>query len=278
MTKNRYSCSMPPLLLPLLLHGAASSTNLPDALDALEFLNEGTTFASDEFFWAQIEPVGEAQKLVYLEAENVSCASYAGDDACVWSDGGQYYEPHPYRFKVGSGPRPLPPTWTELPGLDWNDPAAIVKSGTDNVEASLIACQGGCAATPGCVVGLWLNGTTRHGECWLASRKASTPRANFCGASARKGCEAFELSSPRPRYEGGVPPASGIRSAAPLGGVGAGSFELRGDGTMREWTPVLRYSQSDVLKRFIRSKRADTFSTQGAQRWTERRRENSSLP
>ena len=33
-----------------------------------------------------------------------------------------------------------------------------------------------------------------------------------------------------------VPPASGIRSAVPLGGIGAGSFELRGDGTFHEFT------------------------------------------
>jgi len=33
-----------------------------------------------------------------------------------------------------------------------------------------------------------------------------------------------------------LPPPSGMRSAVPLGGVGAGSFELRADGTVHEWT------------------------------------------
>ena len=33
-----------------------------------------------------------------------------------------------------------------------------------------------------------------------------------------------------------VPPPLGIRSAVPLGGIGAGSFELRGDGTLQQFT------------------------------------------
>lgn len=31
-------------------------------------------------------------------------------------------------------------------------------------------------------------------------------------------------------------PPSGMRSAVPLGGLGTGSFELRADGTIHEWT------------------------------------------
>ena len=34
--------------------------------------------------------------------------------------------------------------------------------------------------------------------------------------------------------DGSVPP-TGIRSAVPLGGIGTGNFELRGDGTFRQW-------------------------------------------
>ena len=33
----------------------------------------------------------------------------------------------------------------------------------------------------------------------------------------------------------GAVPATGIRSAVPLGGMGTGNFELRGDGTFRQW-------------------------------------------
>jgi hypothetical protein len=38
-----------------------------------------------------------------------------------------------------------------------------------------------------------------------------------------------------PYLSNGSVPATGIRSAVPLGGMGTGNFELRGDGTFRQW-------------------------------------------
>ena len=35
--------------------------------------------------------------------------------------------------------------------------------------------------------------------------------------------------------DGSVPPPNGMRSAVPLGGLGAGNFELRADGAFTEW-------------------------------------------
>ena len=46
------------------------------------------------------------------------------------------------------------------------------------------------------------------------------------------------LVTPAPYNDSRSPPALGIRSAVPLGGLGAGSFELRGDGTFHEWTII----------------------------------------
>lgn len=39
-----------------------------------------------------------------------------------------------------------------------------------------------------------------------------------------------------PGFYGGDAPGNGMRSAVPLGGIGAGSVELRADGTLHEWT------------------------------------------
>ena len=38
-----------------------------------------------------------------------------------------------------------------------------------------------------------------------------------------------------PYLQDGAIPPTGIRSAVPLGGMGTGNFELRGDGTFRQW-------------------------------------------
>lgn len=59
----------------LLAAGSAFGTNAPlsDALERFEFFNTGETLATDSFFWDLIRPVGESQKLIYLEADNVSC-------------------------------------------------------------------------------------------------------------------------------------------------------------------------------------------------------------
>eukprot|EP00937_MAST-01D_sp_MAST-1D-sp2_P006421 g6421.t1 len=123
-----------------------ASANLYDHLQEVQFRNDGFTRADDEFaFMGPLEACGTGQKVIYLEADNVSCTQ------CVWSDEGRYKTPHMYLFK----------------------------------------------------------------------RRAA-------GAPARD-------ASKQCVYDGDAP-ASGMRSAVPLGGVSAGSFELRGDGTLHEWT------------------------------------------
>jgi non-lysosomal glucosylceramidase len=136
----------------LLPTASAAAASLYEELSGVAFLNEGVTTAADRYHWENIVAVGAGQKLIYLEAENVSCApcSMAG-----WSDQQKYYAPHPYKF-------------------------------TDGAAATGAATGGAKPGDPGV-------------------------------------------------YGGGTP-ASGMRSAVPLGGVGAGSFELRGDGTLHEWT------------------------------------------
>ena len=217
------------------------SQPLSSALSSLSFLNSGITRSTDSFFWENIRNVGDGQKLIYLEAENVSCTS------CVWSDGGAYYVPHPYMWKVNGSSASAtatavaPPQWVPLPAFDFTA-APIVMSGTENIQPTEAACEASCAAIATCNVGLWLSGTVRHGECWLSTNEAAVPRKDFCGAHLGQTCASFRRKSftvpptpaPSPYYTG-VAPALGMRSAVPLGGIGAGSLELRGDGTLHEW-------------------------------------------
>eukprot|EP01051_Picozoa_sp_SAG22_P006579 SAG22_NODE_435_length_10524_cov_8.503789_7_plen_741_part_00 len=233
--------------------------SLFDKLSAVTFLNSGVTRATDTFFFEDIDAIGDGQVLIYLEADNVSCVQ------CVWSDGGKYFVPHPYLFRSdGSsaetrpqGRRPgaapvLAPAvaFDDLSSLDWTE-KPIVATGTKDIQPSEAACKTKCASMPTCNVGLYLNGTTRHGECWLSTRLAEAGRADFCGVKPGQSCASFRKQGTKPTpgppspppappphppgiYRGSAP-ASGMRSAVPLGGIGAGSFELRGDGSLHEF-------------------------------------------
>ena len=130
----------------------------------------------------------------------------------------------------------MPPKFTPLSPYDWTA-APIVKVGTTNIQPSEAACEASCASIANCNVGLWLSGTVRHGECWLSEGTAAAPKNDFCGAKPGQVCESFiRAGAPAPGgWYSGVAPASGIRSAVPLGGISAGSFELRGDGTLHEF-------------------------------------------
>lgn len=226
-----------------------AAASLFDQLSSVSFLNSGVTAASDSFFFEDIDAIGDGQKLIYLEADNVSCVH------CVWSDGGKYYVPHPYLFKANPSDvlaqaQDNAAVFEELSSLDWTEPPILDKGEHSPSED---ACKAKCASMPSCNVVLYLNGTTRHGECWLSGRLRENPRADFCGAKPGQSCASFKKQgtkptpapSPAPRpppapthppgiYRGSTP-ASGMRSAVPLGGIGAGSFELRGDGSLHEF-------------------------------------------
>lgn len=211
---------------------ATTSTVLAARLRTLRFLNSGTARATDRFHLENITPNGLGESIIYLEADNVSCTT------CVWSDGGRYNVPHPYLFlsppsaPLGPSPPPPPVAWVTLPPLDWTN-GPILSQG--QLQPSLEACQALCAATTSptpCKVGLFISGSVRHGECWLSGDLANAPRTDFCNAAPGQSCSSFAFPT---KYRG-LSPASGLRSAVPLGGLGAGCVELRADGSLHEWT------------------------------------------
>jgi non-lysosomal glucosylceramidase len=57
-----------------------------------------------------------------------------------------------------------------------------------------------------------------------------------CNWGGNKGTHRFLITANGPTATDRAVPPSGIRSAVPLGGISAGSVELRGDGSWQEWT------------------------------------------
>jgi hypothetical protein len=112
-------------------------------------------------------------------------------------------------------PTPTPPTpartapeYVPLGNGDWNDECCDLDDGTKHIVASTAACEDLCSATAGCVVGLILNGTVRHGECWIASRKRAAVRLDFCGVKPGQSCSAFQRSgAPGPPPPAPPPPS-----------------------------------------------------------------------
>ena len=100
--------------------------------------------------------------------------------------------------------------FVSLPPFDWTQPPLAAPPGNLDIQPSLAACETKCAAISSCEVGLWLNGSARHGECWLSEGLARTPRRDFCGAAPGQGCAAFKRLGVKP-----APPAPAPAPAPP---------------------------------------------------------------
>jgi hypothetical protein len=86
----------------------------------------------------------------------------------------------------------------ELPPYDWNEPGYKVLDGAANLFDTVDGCKRKCAEMgESCQVGVYVSGTVRHGQCWLASKKANTSDTSFCDpdlmdADHQYECKAFE--------------------------------------------------------------------------------------
>lgn len=196
---------------------AAAAPSLYDTLTGALFLNSGTHTASDAYTWGHVS-------CLYLEPQNVSCAK------CSWGQSGSCAllslatpTPPPSSCNV-SAPSP----GTDRPGGDLQ--ATPMPSG-------LAGCQAACCAADGCV-----------GYVFVPSAPG-----DFMGCAKGqpccylKGAAVDPVNSTIPGIVSGavarppgviIAPPLGARNAVPLGGVGAGSVELRGDGRFAEVTIV----------------------------------------
>lgn len=207
---------------------AAAAPPLFEALAASRFLNLGVVNASSAFRFLPIP----AQ---YLEAENVSCAG------CSWGAGGSF----PYLFDVTASPPtnascgPLGPAApnTDRPG---GDLYTIVQAVDDDA-----LCATACCAEAGC--GAWVYASSAPNDfdsckagdhcCYIkGGQPATAPLSGVTSGLVN-----------RSATTGAVTPAVGMRSAVPLGGLGAGALELRADGTVHEVT-IINQSPAGAAK------------------------------
>lgn len=197
---------------------AAGGSPVFDALSSLVFLNQGVHRPADAYAFAPIE-------CLYLEPDNVTCAQ------CTWGESGSC----PYLSLASATPSQCnasaPTPGTDRPGGDVS--AAPITGGWQ-------ACQARCCGDSLCTSGWvyvdkapshFLNCAPGDQCCYLKGGAAPPAPVN----SSIPGITSGTVSKPVPSI---IPPPLGMRSAVPLGGIGAGAIELRGDGSFHEWTVV----------------------------------------
>jgi hypothetical protein len=225
---------------------ASTSTVDPlyDSLAKVKFINSGTVTAADRFAWgittSSRDPDttaanAKAGKVLYLEKYNISGGG--------WGAGGAF--PYLWKKKAAVTSSTCKVSATH-PGMDM--------IGSDLVHgpsASVTACGNQCCAHAGCGGFAYITreadpqacGNTTAGLpgcCFLKPIKLpplrnSTLKTIVAGivAGAKP---APPPPSPPPPLGPVEDPPSGMRSAVPLGGISCGAVELRGDGSLHEFT------------------------------------------
>ena len=191
----------------------ASSTPLADALRAIPFANLDTVTSSHDLRYKPIPSL-------YLEPEAPTKPRWA------WAD----IDAHDYLFAFNASAPP--PTCTALAPTPATDrPGGDLRSEPSTSEA---VCSATCCNTTGCAA--WVFDASAPGPfggcaagescCYLKTFvKEPKPSANMSSGIVSRGADT----------QWSAPPA-GLRSAPPLGGLAAGTFELRADGGFHAWT------------------------------------------
>jgi len=209
----------------ILLTWCLSSTRsdlLSDSLSKIPFSDAlvGITNNSDLYGLLPVQ-------CYYLEVENVSCVS------CSWGGSCEL------QTLVPTPPSPPPPAGcvakeppqanTDRPGGDYKSIAAL---------ANNTVCQATCCDDPQCQAWVFVTSlqsssfmacTENVSCCFLKSSQPSETPNNYPGGI-------WSGSVEQPPLPPIVVPPVGIRNAVPVGGLGAGTMELRGDGTFHEIT------------------------------------------
>lgn len=203
--------------------GARAAPALYETLTSTPFKHVGVVLASDAYTYVP-------RACSYLEPENVTVAPASG---IGWTEGGAC--PLLYACPANGcfgecAPEPADPN-TDRPGGDYRafqlatpTPAGAECATTCCGEAACLAWAYAPAAPagqePSCAAGLPC--------CYLKSSVSpASPLAGVFSGTVSRGAAPNVTAPPM-----------GLRSAVPLGGLGAGAFELRADGTVHEVTIV----------------------------------------
>ena len=183
-----------------------------ELLDSFRFLNEGQVNSSDVYQY-------QYEQVLYTEPENATRARFA------WSEGPM--RPYLYQVNPNVPQECYADNWlngTDLPG---NDLLSIIPSSADPSHCIDLCCS--------------------YSACSAWTYDASAP-SDFNDCQKNQPCCYLKASvphaSPHPQLVSAIMnrtvaylhPPTGMRSSVPLGGITAGSMELRADGTFHEWT------------------------------------------
>jgi len=237
--RARFAALLLLLLLSLAASASASASGTPSlyaSLTSAPFLHAGTVSSGDAF-----EFVGRACS--YLEPENVTVAPAQG---IGWTEGGSCPTLYACNATAGCsgaaaeceaiGPASAN---TDRAGGDYR---AFQIAATPNGTACAETCcaEGACRAwayTAAAPAGQEPSCAQNSPCCYLkAVANAESPAPGVFSGTVER--------APPPR---GAAPPMGMRSAAPLGGLGAGALELRADGTIHEVT-IINMSPAGAAK------------------------------
>ena len=197
----------------------AASGSLFTELESTVFYASGQALASDEYVDVNME-------VSYNEPDNVTCTG------CQWSVGNGRWT-YPWLKDPSPAPHSACNTTTvsqngnDMPGADLSQSSAPPSSD---------ACGAVCCSVAGCRAFVFeaqtdssIGGCIKGGPCcFLKSAQGKLAPKTIAG-----GIVVGAVLGGEPAV---VAPPLGIRSAPPLGGVSAGSVELRADGSFRDWT------------------------------------------
>eukprot|EP01060_Flectonema_neradi_P034788 TRINITY_DN6212_c0_g2_i1.p1 TRINITY_DN6212_c0_g2~~TRINITY_DN6212_c0_g2_i1.p1 ORF type:complete len:973 (+),score=112.61 TRINITY_DN6212_c0_g2_i1:37-2955(+) len=190
----------------------AAGRDLGSLLASVQFLNEGTWRADNYTVIAH-------HNRGYLEPENVTRSEYAW---ALENNIPQVYSQKTHQCQPG---KPL--VNTDMPGMDLMQIPSV---------ASTAACDAICCSNIDCSAWVFAEQAPANlGKCTAGSSccylKSGVPTAvPHQSVSSR-------VVRSEGTFEGAdAHPPTGIRSAPPLGGLAAGTVELRADGTLTAWT------------------------------------------
>jgi hypothetical protein len=169
--------------------------------------------------------------LTRREPDNVSTTLWA------WTD--QWFAPMEYLYDVTNNATvsAVPCRYTKRDNVSLDVP--VGPNHTDVLAVTLQEAESTCTANPACT-GVLIVPEGGPPPCVMGDKcfvlRGGPPRAGGPFTTWVSSCHKPAPPPAAPVAGRGKTPPNGVRSSLPLGGLGAGTFELRADGSLQEWT------------------------------------------